>query len=288
MNAIIFGAGNIGSTLAKALMREDVAIKYIVRASGIFDDNSHKIAEQSEWKNYIADVDMAFICIPTVRTGEQALEYGLAFLEKNKPVITCEKASVTYHWNDFKKYKDIFKYTASVGGGTMLLKEISKYQPEDIREIKGVVNGTLNYISDGLKSGKTKDEIAKEVLERGYSEPGADNFEEIVKGEMSDLVLKTIIIANHSSIFNKTITKEDIKIVDFDEIKRCVVHITKDAIKAGFIENNDVEWLPDGVNNILYINGERKAHGPGAGAEATVSSMMADYRELSGAREGSI
>jgi homoserine dehydrogenase len=280
MNAIIFGAGNIGSVLTEKLIQEGVNIKYIVRTSGIFDINSNQVGNQSEWKKYVDEVDVAFICIPTVEAGEQALEYEKAFLEKNKPVITCEKSSIAHYWNDLNKYKNIFKYSASVGGGTMMLKEISKYQPTDIKEIKGVVNGTLNYISDELNSGKTKDEVVKEVIEEGYAEPSTSSFEEIISAEMRDVILKTIIIANHSGIFDGVITKQDIKVVDFDEKKRCVICINKDSIEVGFTDNNNSNWLPGGVNNVLYINGEKKVEGPGAGAEATVLSMISDYREL--------
>ena len=161
----------------------------------------------------------------------------------------------------------------------MILKEISKYKQDEINEIKAVVNGTLNYIGDGLKSRKTREQIVNEVLEKGFSEPGANSFEEIIEGEIRDVILKTIIIVNHSSIFDKTITENDIEKVSFDENKRCIIKITRDRIQAGFIETDDSEWLPDGVNNVLYINNEKKILGPGAGAEATVGAMISDFRD---------
>jgi len=281
INAIIFGAGNIGSNLAKELSNEKVFVKYVVRTSGIFDDAFNKVAEQKDWKSFVDEVDLAFICVPTSGKGEKAFEYELNFLEKGKPVITCEKASVAFCWEVLNKYKKLFLYTASVGGGTKMLQEISKYDPQEIKEIKAVVNGTLNYISDGLVSGRTKDEVVKDVLEKGYAEPGAVTFEEIIKSEMNDVLLKTIIIANHSGIFDRVITKEDIAIFDFDISKRCIVKIDRNNIEIGYIEDAKADWLPDGVNNILLINNEKKAYGPGAGADATVLSMIYDLKILS-------
>lgn len=280
MKDMIFGAGNVGSTLIRKLSGEKVTTKYIVRSSGIFDSSLNKIADREDWKDFVNDVDVAFICIQTIGKGEQAFEYELGFLEKGKPVITCEKASVAYHWNDLRKYKNIFKYTASVGGGTKMLKEISKYNPAEIHEIRAVVNGTLNCISDGLRSGKTKDGLVKEVLEKGYAEPGTCTFEEIIESEMNDVLLKAVIIANHSGIFDRGITKEDVRVFDFDASRRCIVQISKENIRIGFMEDTNAAWLPDGVNNILYINNEKKAYGPGAGAEDTVSSMLTDFRDL--------
>ena len=62
--------------------------------------------------------------------------------------------------------------------------------------------------------------------------------------------------------------------------KRCIVRMTPLGIEAGFIEPMDASWLPDGVNNVLYINDERAAYGPGAGAEATVGAMLTDIEQL--------
>ncbi len=279
-NVIIFGAGNIGSTLIKRLGQENANIKCIVRSDGVFDISQNKIAEQKDWRDFIDEIDLAFICIPTKGKGNIALEYELAFLEKGKPVITCEKASIANHWDKLKEYKNIFKYTASVGGGTMMLKEISKYKSENISEINAVVNGTLNYIGDELKSGKAKEQIVKEIFENKFSEPGANTFDEIINIEIKDAIYKTIIISNHTDIFDRTITENDIEKVGFKEGKRCVVKITKDKIQTGFTEDNNSNWLPTGVNNVMYINGEKKAYGPGAGAQATVSAMIDDYLDL--------
>ena len=114
------------------------------------------------------------------------------------------------------------------------------------------------------------------MLEKGYAEPGAVTFDEIVKSEMKDVILKTIIMANHSGIFSYVITEKEIRVTNYENNKRCVVCITKNEVKAGFIEDDNGQW-PEGVNNILYVNKEQKVMGPGAGAEATVSTMMKDY-----------
>jgi homoserine dehydrogenase len=277
MNLMIFGAGTIGSELVRRLLDSDSKILCIVRSTGIFDSLGHKLSEQSEWRNFVGDADAAFICIPTIGTGKDALEYELAFLEQGKRVISCEKASIAHHWEKLRVHKNIFKYTASVGGGTKMLKEVAKYAPSEIKEIKAVINGTLNYISDGLRKGATLEEITKEVIEKGYAEPGAASFEEVIKAEMNDVILKAIIIANSSNIFDRVIEKKDIEVVGFDSTKRCIAEISRDIIRIGFIEDTNASWLPTGVNNVLYINGEMKVMGPGAGAIATVNSIQDDF-----------
>ncbi|MDQ3014818.1 MAG: hypothetical protein M3Q73_03070 [bacterium] len=270
-DVVVFGAGNIGTTLINRLKSIGCNPKYIVRSKDIFDTS------------LMHNVSAAFICIPTVDIGETSFKYAHSFLSQGKPVITCEKASIAYHWDELKRYKDIFKYTATVGGGTKMLKELSKLLPTDIHEVKAVVNGTLNFISDSFVLNKTSDDIFREVIEKGYAEPGSTTFDEVIKAELHDVALKTIIMANHSGLFDKTIKKEDVEMVtDVTLIgaKKCAVHITKNSIRAGFIEDNNVQWLPSGVNNVLYINGIQKVYGRGAGADATVSAMLDDFKDV--------
>ena len=278
---ILFGYGTIGRELVSQLPKDKVSIEYIVRFTGVFNSSLEKVGEQSEWRNFADGVDVVFIAVPSIARGEVAFEYEKFFLENNIPVITCEKASVAHNFDYLKSYKNIFKYTASVGGGTRMLNEISKFKPEEIIEIKGVVNGTLNYIGDGIKNGKDKDQIIKEVLEKGYAEPGFTEFDDIIKSELSDVLFKSVIIANCSGIFDRTISIDDIKLHSkFNENKRCVVRISREKIDAGFIEDTNASWLPDVVNNSLEINGGVVCMGPGAGAKATVESMIFDFESL--------
>ncbi|MDB5204252.1 MAG: homoserine dehydrogenase [Candidatus Taylorbacteria bacterium] len=278
-NAILFGFGNIGKVLAEQIPKEKIDLKYIVNSKGVFDSSLSKQGDLSDWKIFANDIGIVFITIPTVSDGAKALEYASFFLEKDIPVVTCEKASIANHFEYFKKHENIFKFTASVGGGTKMLERLSKFDGE-VFEIKGIVNGTLNFIGDSLKKGINKNEIVKEILEKGFAEPGANTFEEIIEGELNDIRLKTVILANSSGMFEKIIGPQDIKIARKDLAKRCIVKISKEKIEAGFLEDNDAEWLPDGVNNVLYINTKKVCFGPGAGAVATVESMLGDLKSL--------
>lgn len=278
-NAILFGYGNIGKVLATEIPKEKINIKYIVNSRGVFNSSLVKQGDLTDWKMFVDDVQIVFITIPTTSDGNIAFEYEKFFLEKNIPVITCEKASIANHFEELKKYKDIFKHTASVGGGTQMLRKISEYKKE-ILEVKAVINGTLNFIGSSLKKGASKEEIVKEVLERGFAEPGANTFEEIVEGELNDVRLKTVILANSSEIFENILKPEDIKMVCEDLGKRCVLNMSKEKVEVGFLEDNNADWLPDGVNNVLYVNGEKLCEGPGAGAVATVESMVSDLNNL--------
>jgi homoserine dehydrogenase len=293
MRAIVFGHGTIGKVLVQHLKKKGVSVLCIVRTNGIFDGELQKIGEVSDWKNFGEQADIAFLGIPTNKDGNTALAYALSFLEKGKTVVTCEKAAIAYHFDVLRKYDDLFLYSAAVGGGTRMLKEIAHFRESGVpvETVQAVVNGTLNYMSCRAAEGATKDEVVHEVLEKGFAEPGAMSFEEIIQAELNDVRLKTVILANASGLFDKVITTSDVDVVepDFDwqnfSKKRCIVRISKHAIEVGFIEdatgkadveNTAMTWLPGGVLNALYINGEHKVTGPGAGAEDTVSAMLLD------------
>jgi homoserine dehydrogenase len=281
---IIFGYGNIGKTLCEKLLAEGVTIEYIVRSSGIYDDALDKVGERDDWEKFADQVDIAFLCIPTNSSGTQAYKYALHFLEKGKPVITCEKGSVGNYYNELVKFGKLFKYTASVGGGTQMLLKLQEFGTANIKEIKAVVNGTLNYIGSALRTGGDPQIIVNEVLEKGYAEPGADTLDEIIESELRDVVLKTVIIANAAEYYDALVKKEHVAVIKPNEntlsTMRCVVTISENRISAGYTEDTNAAWLPDGVLNALYINNELVAIGPGAGAEATVSSMLNDLRNL--------
>ncbi|MES2224328.1 MAG: hypothetical protein V4469_05365 [Patescibacteria group bacterium] len=278
-SAILFGYGNIGKVLTKRIPKEKIDLEYTVNSKGVFDSSLTKQGDLADWRDFTNDIQIAFITIPTTGDDATAFEYASYFLEKNIPVITCEKASIANHFEYFKKFKNIFKFTASVGGGTQMLQQLSSFDSK-ILELRAVVNGTLNFIGDNLKKGINKDEIVKEILEKGFAEPGASTFEEIIDGELNDVRLKTVILANSSGIFEKIVRPEDIKIDREDLGKRCIVKISKTGIEAGFLEDNNADWLPDGVNNVLYLNGEKVCFGPGAGAKATAESMISDFNNL--------
>lgn len=282
---LIFGLGKIGQALAKRLSEEGAVIAAIIRSRGVFNEAGQKIAEHSRWKNFIPEADVAFIAVPTVGEGDEALEYTEAILEYNKPVITAEKASLASNPELIKKNEGLLRYTATVGGGTRMLKKISEYPKGEILEIKAVVNGTLNYISDRIQHGVSQKEAILEAVEKGYAETDTDDFKVILEDESRDVIRKAVIIANHSGMFTRAITESDVKFIkptDNLAAMRCIVRITSEGVQAGFIERGMSDWLPSGVNNVLYVNGAEKARGPGAGANATVSTMISDYQDFLG------
>jgi len=278
MKIIQIGHGTVGKVLLEKLKQKNIDIVCVVKSDGIYNSNLEKIDEKKNFESYLRNIDAVFVATPSIGKGDLTFPYVLKSLENNIPVITCEKASLAYHWDKLSDYKDLILNTATVGVGARMLKKIKEFNKE-IVEIKGVINGTLNYISSELKNGKTKELITREVLEKGFAEPGADDFDSIIKSELNDVLLKAVITSNSSGIFNQIIKPEKIEPVYFKKDKVCIVQINKKETKIGFIEDINSGWIPDGVENCLLINNEKVASGPGAGPGITADVMIEDFED---------
>ncbi len=283
---LVFGYGKIGQALVKKLIAEGAIIHGIVRASGIFSGAGAKMAEHKDWKRYMPAAHAVFIAIPTVGDGAEALDYMQEALKRGKPVITAEKAAIASNPQLMRRQDALLRYTATVGGGTKMLKRIGEHPPGSIREIKAVVNGTLNYISSRVRAGLAQKDAVREAVKQGYAETDTDDFAVILADEKDDVIRKAVIMANHSGMFNQPVTKENITFIPPPPgnltAKRCIVRITPAGVEVGFIEDGGSEWLSEGANNVLYVNGHKEVEGPGAGPEPTVSAMLDDYRDVLG------
>jgi homoserine dehydrogenase len=279
MRIILIGYGNVGRELRAILDENDIAVDFIVRSTGIFNPSNSKIDENYNILKYLDSETYIFISIPSKGKGGEAAHYYIDALQKNTKVITCEKAFLANNWELVEKFKKQIKYSATVGGNSAILNAITECQVE-IHEIKAVLNGTLNYISDKLAEGISENQLYKEVLEKGFAEPGAKNFNEVIENELEDVVLKTLILANHSKLYSHIIKPEHIELKKYDNGLRCAVLLNKHQIKAGFIKFKDASWFPKGVNNNLYINGRKVTEGLGAGGRITAERMFNDFKEL--------
>lgn len=140
---------------------------------------------------------------------EPAREYVLACLNAGKHVVTPNKNLISACYEELEKAATAnsvkLKYTATAGGGIPWLFNLQRTKRCDtINEVRGIVNGTCNYILDAMHdNGTDYNDILKEAQELGYAEanPAAD-----VEG--TDTLRKTVITANIA--FDTVIKEEDV------------------------------------------------------------------------------
>ncbi|EAJ5709483.1 homoserine dehydrogenase [Campylobacter lari] len=222
-------------------------------------------------------------------------------LKRKKSVVTANKALLAYHRYELEKLAQdtAFGYEASVAGGIPIIKILKEgLSANNIVSIKGILNGTSNYILSKMAEDNAKfQEVLKKAQDLGYAE--ADPTFDI---EGFDAAHKLLILANIA--YGLRVKPEDIliegisKVSDEDiyfakEFEYTIKHLGISKIKDEKIElrvhsvmlNKDKMLAKvDGVMNAISIDGdilgESLYYGPGAGGKATASAVVADLIDI--------
>jgi len=162
-----------------------------------------------------------------IKTAEPAYSHFKAALESGKHLVTTNKGPTALYFREVaalaKSKKVQFRYEGTVVSGTpaLNLAELC-LAGNEIREIRGIVNGTTNFILTNMEKGKSYAEALKEAQDLGYAEavPDAD-----VEG--FDAMAKVIILA-------KAVMGADISVADVD--RTGITKITLQDIESATAE----------------------------------------------------
>jgi homoserine dehydrogenase len=142
-----------------------------------------------------------------IKTAEPAYSHFKAALKSGKHLVTTNKGPTALFFREVaalaKSKKVQFRYEGTVASGTPVLNLAELcLAGNDIREIRGIVNGTTNFILTNMEKGKSYADALKEAQDLGFAEaiPDAD-----VEG--FDAMAKVIILA-------KAVMGADIKVAD--------------------------------------------------------------------------
>lgn len=110
-----------------------------------------------------------------LNTGGPAVEHCRAALEAGKHVVTTNKGPVALFYQDFKKLadsKDVrFLIEGTVVAGTPIVNLTDgPLAGCEITKIRGILNGTTNYMLTEMEKGMSYDEVLKVAQELGYAE----------------------------------------------------------------------------------------------------------------------
>ena len=182
-----------------------------------------------------------------LRTGEPALTHVRTALEHARHVITSNKGpSVLCH-------KQLIKLAASHGvfygiegtvmSGTPVLRTARESLAGcHIKRIRGILNGTTNYILTQMENGRDYQDVLQQAIDIGYAEadPSGD-----VDGW--DAAAKVVILAN--VLMNGNIMISDVQ-------RQGITHITQEAIRSA--NDSGKRWKL--IGEITFENGEIRAN----------------------------
>ncbi len=232
-----------------------------------------------------------------------------AALGAGKPVVTANKSVIAHHGPaleaEARRTGAAFRFEAAVAGGIPILSPIAvDLAANDISRVRGIVNGTTNYILTAMaEDGRPYADVLVDAQELGYAEqdPSGD-----VEGD--DAANKLVILArlafgqwlDPSTIGRRPPTARGLGrpgitgVTDLELEGAAALGLTIKLLATATRRDGEIEasvvptavpadspfgWT-DGVTNRIEIEAEPlgviRFDGPGAGGAATSSAVLGD------------
>jgi homoserine dehydrogenase len=251
------------------------------------------------------DADALVEASPTnLRDAEPALSHIRAALSKSMHVVTANKGPGALAADELfslaRRHDVQLRMESAVMAGTPVLSTVREGMAgARITALRGILNGTTNYILTAMSSGQDYAEALAQAQAKGYAEsdPTAD-----VEG--FDAVAKTMILA--ALVFNRPLTLERVQREGITRITQQQVQAAADAgqrikliaslqlqpgrdgqpetleasVKPTSLPLSDPLARVDGAMNALTIRADTLSAvtiiGPGAGGMETAQGLLAD------------
>jgi len=330
MRLILIGFGNLGKGLAHALLRKSDHLRnigLIPRVVAAVDEGGAVVNEDGidlrhllsvvEKKKTVAaskwgkrgmgalqvieevDAEVVFELTPTnIKTGEPGLTHIKEAMKGGKHVITSNKGPLVVAFSELeslaRKFGVELRYSASVGGAVPVIGLAKKLlAANEIMEIRGVLNGTTNYILSRM----TSEEVPFDIVLREAQELGAAEKDPSLDIKGIDTACKLTILAN--SILGMDATLKDVRVTGIDRISLEAIRLAKEAGKTikliGVASRRGLEVGPrlvpfghplavggtlNAVTFELDLAREIAISGYGAGPQETSSSLLNDLIDI--------
>lgn len=328
MDIIIVGFGTVGQGVAEALSRKapsiQSAFKEKMRVVGVFDSRSYdlspkgldprevaarkaklgKVGPDLEGRvltEVIQDVkyDVMVEVTPTnIKDAEPGFGNMMAALSAGRDVVTANKGPLALKFRQLSKAADKngarLRFEASVGGATPVINMSRELlMGERILSIRGIVNGTCNFILNRMRDeGLPFDQALREAQEMGFAE--RDPTYDI---DGIDSAAKAAILAN--AIFRRDVTFDDVRRTGIRGVSLEAVELAAEERKVirliAEVSESRLEVSPrlvptghplaiGGTLNIFQLMtdlaGDITVAGRGAGRMETASAILSDLVAL--------
>ncbi len=314
INIALLGFGTVGRGTYKALTDNAKLIEkrygVSIKVKRILEINEASIKSSalkpsiftSKYEDILNDKDITIV-VEMLGGIEPATSFMLSALNAKKNVVSSNKAALAAN---LPKLKSAAKkagvnllYEASVCGAIPVMSTISgNLGGNKFTEIKGIVNGTSNYIlSQMSENGMSYDQALSMAQKLGFAEadPTAD-----VEGidSANKICLLADLAMNYyqkpDSIKRVGITKIGVKEIAKAKSKGCKIKLIAKAVqkddsvtlsvKPEMVKSNDILYNVDNEFNGITLStdcaGDIFLYGPGAGSLPTGSAVLGDIIKI--------
>lgn len=310
MNYALLGYGVVGTGIVELIekAKQDIDLYKNVNLKGILVRDKNKHVNKRYLSLVTEDINHIFaesidVVIEIMGGVNPAYEYVKMALIKGIHVITANKDLIAEHGSELSKIAKennvTIKLEAAVAGGIPIIKPlVDSLSSNKILSIKGILNGTTNFILTKMYyEGINYDEALKEAQRLGFAEA---NPESDVMGY--DTARKLSILS--SIAFNGIIYWKDILIEGISDLDKedflyakkqncCIKLVAYSAKKHGKIYGGVKPMLVDSKSEFFGINnevnsvvlegdavGELTFTGKGAGMFPTASAVCSDLSDI--------
>lgn len=307
LNIAILGFGVVGSGVADlitknrkevcALGEDEINVKYIL---DLRDFPDSPFADRVVHDFSIIENDSDIGCVIECMGGiHPAYEYTAAALRSGKHVITSNKAVVAACGDELLKLAAknnvCYRFEAAVGGGIPVITPMISFMTHNkIKEVRGILNGTTNYILTKMFSfGESFESSLLDAQKKGYAE--RDPYDDVMGVDACRKIAILSALTNTNlyptdKIHTEGITgirAEDVKIAERLGMKikllgrsiksedGCHVLVAPFMIPAdkplASVSGvyNAVEVIGSPIGSVMF-------YGQGAGSGATASAIVGD------------
>jgi homoserine dehydrogenase len=237
-----------------------------------------------------------------VKTGQPATDHCRAAFESGKHVVTSNKGPAALFYRELvdlaTKNNVKFMIEGTVMSGTPVINLANNtLAANDISAVKGILNGTTNFILTNMEAGRSYEEVLEEAQKLGYAEadPTAD-----VEGY--DALAKVTILAN--VLMGENVKPDDIPcegitqitLDDIDKAKsqgkrwKLIGEVKREGGKVSASVSpqmvdlsHPLAGVMGAVNALTFttdLMGDVTVNGPGAGKTETGYSILIDMLEI--------
>jgi aspartokinase/homoserine dehydrogenase 1 len=246
-------------------------------------------------------------------------KYADAF-RNNISVITCNKIGNSESWEQYLEFRSIarknnvlYHYETTVGAALPIIKSLNDLliSGDEIHRIEAILSGTISFIFNHYKEGRTFGDVVREAQAKGYTEPdprddlnGMDFSRKMLilaremglPMEMKDVVISPILpenclnAASIQEFYNELDKSESYfakarqdaanegKVLRYiGKLERGQIHVSLQAVGV-----DHTFYSLGGSDNIIafttarYNQGPLVIKGPGAGPQVTAAGVFAD------------
>lgn len=235
----------------------------------------------------------------TLGDAQPGFEHVRRALEQDRHVVLANKGPVAERYADVQSYaresEGNVRFEATVGGAIPVLSTITDFDAKHINAVRGVLNGTANFILSRM----TAEQLGYEHVLAEAQDLGVAEADPSFDVEGTDAALKCVIIANVLSDPDREYTLEDASVEGIHQLPASTLELAKadgQTVRLiGEVHDGGVRVSPrlvpensalavTGTRNIVQLETEHAGRlnisGRGAGGPETASAIFADIGRL--------